>query len=232
MAGAQLDAGLQLDVAFAEIDAGAADVRIVVVPDGATDGWDLADPLPEGWTSETVETALAETVPYDPDGEEQGTFRVQWRKAGKAMPGLHFRVLDKDPETGETVPGWHWFGSRLDVLGYTRDGDNRDWGRYLAVHDADRRIHHIAMPMATMAGDGAEYRRELLRHGFVLAPVKSRASSWRSTSRRGRQGVGFAASTGSAGMGRALCFPMSPSVRAARRRAGGLRVGVEPYLRV
>ncbi|MGD9511243.1 MAG: DUF927 domain-containing protein [Geminicoccaceae bacterium] len=153
-------------------DAGAADVRIVVVPDGAPDGWDLADPLPDGWSVETIETALAEASPFDPDGEEQGTFRVQWRKSGKLLPGLHFRVPDKDSETGETVPGWHWFGSRLDVLGYTRDAENREWGRYLAVHDADGRIHHIAMPMAAMAGDGAEYRRELLRHGFVLAPGK------------------------------------------------------------
>lgn len=153
-------------------DVGAAEVRIVSVPDDAPDGWDLADPLPEGWSVETIETALAEASPFDPDGEEQGTFRVQWRKSGKLLPGLHFRTLDKDPETGETVPGWHWFGSRLDVLGYTRDSDNREWGRYLAVHDADGRVHHIAMPMASMAGDGSEYRRDLLRAGFVLAPGK------------------------------------------------------------
>ena len=89
------------------------------------------------------------------------------------MPGIHFRCLDKDPKTGETQPGWHWFGSRLDVLGYTRDGENREWGRYLAVYDSDGKTHYIAVPMATMAGDGTEYRRELLRHGFTLAPGKT-----------------------------------------------------------
>ena len=100
---------------------------------------------------------------------------MQWRKAGKLNPGIHFRVkgTDPDPETGELTPDWHWFGSRLDVLGYTRDGDSREWGRYLAIYDGDGKAHHIAMPMTAMAGDGTEYRRELLRHGFVLAPGRT-----------------------------------------------------------
>ena len=162
-----------LKVAKLAKDAGAAEVRIVTVPDGAPEGWDLADPLPDGWTAETIADAMAEAAPFDPDGEEQGTFRVQWRKVGKLMPGIHFRRLSKDPETGEAVASWHWFGSRLDVLGYTRDGENREWGRYLAVYDSDGKTHYIAMPMAAMAGDGTEYRRELLRHGFILAPGKT-----------------------------------------------------------
>ena len=118
---------------------------------------------------------IADAPKFDPDGEEQGTFRVQWRKAGKLNPGIHFRVKDSDPdpETGESTPGWHWFGSRLDVLGYTRDGDGREWGRYLAVHDNDGNVHHVAMPMTATAGDGIEYRRELLRHGFTLAPGRN-----------------------------------------------------------
>ena len=34
------------------------------------------------------------------------------------MPGLHYRTGEKaDPETGEMVSDWHWFASRLDVLG-------------------------------------------------------------------------------------------------------------------
>jgi hypothetical protein len=89
---------------------------------------------------------------FDPDGEEQGTFRVQWRRAGKLMPGLHFRTLEKDPDTGEATPSWHWFASRLDVLAFSRDGESREWGRYLAIHDGDGKVHHVAMPMATTIG--------------------------------------------------------------------------------
>ena len=149
-----------------------ASAHIVELPDGLPDGWDLADPAPDGMVIDYADL-IAQAPQFDPDGEEQGTFRVQWRKAGKLMPGVHFRCMDKDPETGEAQPGWHWFGSRLDVLGYTRDGDSREWGRYLAVYDGDGKVHYIAMPMTAMAGDGTEYRRELLRHGFILAPGKT-----------------------------------------------------------
>lgn len=154
------------------LKAGAASVRIADPPDGLPEGWDLADPVPHGVDLDVV-ALLGDAPRYDPDGEEQGTFRIQWRAAGKLMPGIHFRCLDKDPDTGESTPGWHWFGSRLEVVGYTRDSENREWGRHLAVYDGDGKVHLIAMPMTAMAGDGAEYRRELLRHGFILAPGKT-----------------------------------------------------------
>lgn len=159
------------EAATLALKAGAASARIVALPDGLPDGWDLADPVPEGMELDPPEL-LAQAPAFDPDGEEQGTFRIQWRKAGKRMPGIYFQVMGADPDTGEKRPDWHWFGSHLEVVGYTRDDENREWGRRLAVYDGDGRVHHIAMPMTAMAGDGTEYRRELLRHGFVLAPGK------------------------------------------------------------
>ena len=162
------------EAALLALKAGASSVAIVEPPDGLPVGWDLADAVPEGMELDFA-SLIADAPQFDPDGEEQGTFRVQWRKAGDLNPGIHFRVkgTDPDPETGESTPGWHWFGSRLEVLGYTRDGDGREWGRYLAIYDGDGKVHHIAMPMTAMAGDGAEYRRELLRHGFILAPGRT-----------------------------------------------------------
>jgi hypothetical protein len=43
----------------AAIKAG-ADVRVVALPPGLPDGWDVADDLPDGWTSATLESLLAE----------------------------------------------------------------------------------------------------------------------------------------------------------------------------
>ena len=161
------------EAALLALKAGASSVVIVELPDGLPEGWDLADPVPEGMEIDYA-GLIAEAPKFDPDGEEQGTFRVQWRKAGKLIRAFTSgKGPDPDPETGEIAPDWHWFGSRLDVLGYTRDGDNREWGRYLAVYDSDGKVHYIAVPMATMAGDGTEYRRELLRHGFTLAPGRT-----------------------------------------------------------
>jgi hypothetical protein len=49
-------------------NAGANVVRIVTVPDGAPEGWDLADPVPEDWLDETIPAALADADLFDPDG--------------------------------------------------------------------------------------------------------------------------------------------------------------------
>lgn len=42
------------DVARHAEDAGAAEVRVVTLPPGLPASWDLADPLPDGWTVDTV----------------------------------------------------------------------------------------------------------------------------------------------------------------------------------
>ena len=55
------------DVAQLALAAGAVEARIVEVPEGARDGWDLADELPAGWSDATVATALAEAAPFAPD---------------------------------------------------------------------------------------------------------------------------------------------------------------------
>lgn len=161
-----------LAAAALALKAGAGSVRIVEVPDSLPEGWDLADPMPDDLQLDPDEL-LVSAPKFDPDGEEQGTFRVQWRAAGKLMPGVHYKTQRIDEETGEKTEGWAWFCSRADVEAYSRDSANREWGRLVAIHDGDRKVHRWSMPMAMMAGDGAEYRRELLRHGLVLAPGKT-----------------------------------------------------------
>ena len=126
------------------LKAGAASVRIVDLPEGLPEGWDLADPVPEGMDLD-IAAMLAAAANFDADSEEQGKLRVQRRKAGRLEPGIYFQ--SKDPGSGKSAPEWDRFGSRLEVLGYTRDGESREWGRYLAIYDGDDKVHHIAMPM-------------------------------------------------------------------------------------
>jgi Domain of unknown function (DUF6371) len=47
-------------IAKAALKAG-ADVRMVALPPGLPDGWDVADDLPDGWTSATLESLLVNT---------------------------------------------------------------------------------------------------------------------------------------------------------------------------
>ena len=46
--------GVRAALAVAKACSGASDVRIVDLPSGTPDRWDVADPLPEGWTTETL----------------------------------------------------------------------------------------------------------------------------------------------------------------------------------
>ena len=167
---------------FAEVvgrlakSADASLVKIVTVPDGAPEGWDLADDLPSEWTGATVMKALAEAAVFDPDGEVQGGFRVLYRRRGDHAAGVYAEVERKDPETGEKRAEWIWFCSRLDVLADTRDLNNEEWGRLLAIHTRDGVEHRWSMPMSMMAGSGKSYRAKLLSLGMVLS---SNRAAWR-----------------------------------------------------
>lgn len=166
--------------------AGASTITMVTVPDGVPERWDLADPLPEGWTTETIVQALAEAALFDPDGETQGAFRVLYRRRGSDQAGVYREVKKEDKDSGEITKEWVWFASRLEVLADTRDNSGEAWGRLLAIHDRDGTVHEWAMPMSMMAGSGEIYRAELLSRGLTLSSTnKSRGwladylSTWR-----------------------------------------------------
>ena len=82
-------------------DAGAAEVRIVDVPDEWPEGWDLADPIPQGWSDEKLaiflaEAPLADDLPADPGetpSEDQDGDAPTWRRKvvhGTAHPPRPF----------------------------------------------------------------------------------------------------------------------------------------------
>ena len=58
--------------------------------------------------------------------------------------------------------------SRLDVIAIVRDrcGDNH--ARLLEFRDADGNIKHWSIPMSLLAGDGLQYRSELLSRGLMI----------------------------------------------------------------
>jgi hypothetical protein len=130
----------------------------VKVPDGLTDKWDLADPLPEGWTFETVRKLIADAQKASPPsrGPLTESFRV-------GEDGVYF-IEDRNGEQTET-----WLCSPLRIRALTRTTDSEEWGRLLEVVDPDGCEHVWAMPMSMLAGDGAELRAQLLSLGLGLA---------------------------------------------------------------
>jgi uncharacterized protein (DUF927 family) len=57
--------------------------------------------------------------------------------------------------------------SSIQIIAYTRNHRQEEWGRLLSFHDKDGHLHQWAMPMELLSSDGAELRRELLRRGLA-----------------------------------------------------------------
>lgn len=155
-------------------EAGASSVQIVDMSAGFPDKWDLADPMPDDWTKERLLMLVAESKPWKAaqetplDIEVQGDFRLVRHSTSGFRTGV-YRSVDHN-DSGQS---WIWFCSLLEILADTRDAGNEDWGRLIRVTDRDGVAHDWSMPMAMLAGDGADYRRHLLSLGLELAPGRT-----------------------------------------------------------
>lgn len=77
--------------------------------------------------------------------------------------GLFHR--DEDPDKLDLM-----LASPFDVVAETRDGDGGSWGLLLHWVDHDGREHRLAIPRASLAGDGSDARKILLDGGMYIAP--------------------------------------------------------------
>ena len=157
-----VEAGAQLVMA-----AGAACVRIVQVPAGWPEGWDLADPLPDGVTTETLRELLRSTTPWA-SRSFAGEPRIaaeDWRQFGPySMTDQGLFWIDPEGEKPKL-----FLAGSFEVLAQTRDTHSSDWGLLLRWSDPDRRAHEWAMPREVLGGRGDQLWRSLLRNGLTIA---------------------------------------------------------------
>ena len=136
--------------------AGAASVCVVSVPGDLTNGWDLADPVPDNVSlAELLASARAPVPEIElPAGYAMTARGLLWRDP----------FDDEKPEL--------LLAGQFQVLAETRDGDGKSWGVLLEWLDHDGRRHRLPLPRATLAGDGADARRALLDGGLYVAPSR------------------------------------------------------------
>lgn len=153
------------------LEAGAETVDVFQVPVYFPSGWDWADPMPEGWTTEKLlelppasRPPMGETGGIKSRAGDETARRRNWPFKPKE-DGVYKLVENKDQETE-----WRWFCSSLEVAAVTRDHNGEAWGRLLIVTDRDGAKHEWAMPMKMLAADGAPYREHLLSLGLEIAP--------------------------------------------------------------
>ena len=160
--------------------AAAASVAVVELPPGLPPKWDLADPLPEGVDPVAIadsargyKSGIVDEI-AKAGGEMQEPFVLLRRAAvldGKERkPGVYVRQEDEDKETGEIEIKWLWLSSPIEVLADARDGGSKNWGRWLAVVNADGIKHRWPMPAAYLASNSGEViREELLSLGARIS---------------------------------------------------------------
>lgn len=124
-------------------------------------GWDLADAVEEGWTSASVaavshEPGFLEPAPKPLVFDERGYSLFRMGKTG-----VEFH-LGKGP--------WVPICGPLELVAETRDGNEENWGKLFEITNPDGSKVAWVMPMEHLAGDGWEYRRELLNRGLMIVP--------------------------------------------------------------
>jgi uncharacterized protein (DUF927 family) len=145
------------DTAELVLEAGAASVSLVELPDDLPTGWDLADPVPEGVD---VYHLLATARPISAATELPSGYAMTAR-------GLVWSEPD-DEESPELL-----LAGPFEIVAETRDRDGSAWGVLLRWKDHDGREHHFALPRSILAGDGADARRVLLDGGLYVAPRRA-----------------------------------------------------------
>jgi len=164
------DAGIKFeeDVAARALRAGAKNVYVLPLETFNTrpwDGWDLADALEEGWTSETITSLFVSgflnyrelPAVYPGRLEEDFFFPYDLR-----YDGLYYLHYTKNGEGVE-----YKISSPIEVLAKTRDFDGKGWGYQVQVQSSDRHWNEEIIPSAEFAGNGNEVTKRLYELGLV-----------------------------------------------------------------
>jgi len=98
------------------------------------------------------------TVPTQPGNSTKPFFTVN-------DEGVFYHAFHE----GEPLPAYK-ICSPLYVIAKTRDTSSNEWGYLLQFNDPDRCIKRWAMPAKMLAGDGNQYRADLLAQGLLIEP--------------------------------------------------------------
>ncbi len=151
------------DVAKLSREAGAASVAIVDIPKGWPDGWDVADPHPDGLAdAEALRMLGALLESATPAGVD-----VVVPKDFRFIPdGLYFFP---QPTERNQDPSPMFVAAEFEILGEANDGAGNDWGVVIRWKDRDERSHTWCVPKRMVHADGSAIAAELERAGLQCA---------------------------------------------------------------
>jgi putative DNA primase/helicase len=142
--------------------AAASSVKVIHFPELPEKG-DVTDWLEAG---HSVDDLLARIASIDPIEPVDSTEEDLDDRAGQKLSMPHgFSFSDRGlmwSDSEDVDKPAILIAGHFEVVAETRDGDGASWGVLLRWTDNDGRDHRLALPRATLAGDGSEARRSLL----------------------------------------------------------------------
>ena len=126
------------------------------------EGWDAADALVEGLNTDAVKAIITASL-SKVEGNRKTSPSPYCIKRGQKgrRDGVYYNDGENDPL---------WICSPLEITARTHDGLGQGWGYLLEWIDPDGLHHSWPMPSELLAGQGDEYRRELLNGGLQISP--------------------------------------------------------------
>lgn len=124
-------------------------------------GWDAADAVTEWGVRELRHAAYQYAEPFEP-----GPSYVSWGPFSMGAGGLTMEVTKGRGDKAETVK--EWISAPFEVLGASRDGAGRDWGKWLRWRDGDGREHVRHVGDAELQGDAGALAGRLAGEGLKI----------------------------------------------------------------
>ena len=153
-------AGYAKTVAALATAAGAVSVRVVAVPTGWEEGWDVADDLPDGVTAERLREMLADAQAAPETADPGVRFPPNYEMTPAGL--FYTPPAKKDGTSGPSV----FVAAPFQVIGETRSDIGDDWGLLLRWRDREARDHQWAIPRKMVHRPGNEIAGELENAGL------------------------------------------------------------------
>jgi len=135
----------------------------------ASQGWDAADAVAQGWTAEHIALLSSDTFeeisPACSNDSARQPRRIETDHGTfeQTSSGIYY------VEPREKKAFRLWLCGPLEVVARTRSLDSTQWGLMLRFKDNDGCTHTLTVPAESLPHDG--WRKDLLNHGFFVAPA-------------------------------------------------------------
>ncbi len=158
-----------LDVARLARAAGALSVAVAEPPGFLAEGWDLADPWPEGFGLGDAQALIAAARA---DAQPAG---VEWPH-GYRMDGEGLWHDQFVKDGGKPIPVW--IAAPFEVVGEARDPEGGGWAIVIRFRDRDGREKTHPIAKGRLASGGAEVRGELADAGLTISPARGKSDKF------------------------------------------------------